>query len=310
MMEQPGIPALKLEKVRKNYDNFTALDAIDLEVAAGEFCALLGPNGAGKSTIIGIISALVRKTSGRVLVCGVDMDRHPNHVKRYVGVVPQEINLNQFEKVESVLLHQGGYFGLSSVQTRRRAQSLLEELHLTDKRHQITRNLSGGMRRRLMIARALVHEPKLLILDEPTAGVDIEIRRGMWAFLQELNRSGTTIILTTHYLEEAEFLCNRLAILDEGKIVEDSSLQVALRRMQSESFLLYLEQQPIVFPSITGCTIEMIDPVTLEISVPVGQTLSEVFSQLLAQGVKVSSMRNKSSRLEAFFVGRLRSGIQ
>lgn len=295
--------ALSLRDLRKTYrSGVEALKGIDLEVAEGEFCALLGPNGAGKSTAIGIVSSLVRKTSGEVRVFGHDLDREPAAVKACIGLVPQEFNFNQFEPVAEIVVNQAGYYGVPRREAWARAESVLRQLDLWDRRAVMARTLSGGMKRRLMIARALVHRPRLLILDEPTAGVDIEIRRAMWDFLRETNRRGTTIILTTHYLEEAERLCRHVAIIDRGEIVENASLPALLDKLRSESFVLDLRRPLGAPPVLDGCTALQLDPLTLEVTVPRGRAINALFHALSRQGVEVTSLRNKQNRLEQLFI--------
>jgi ABC-2 type transport system ATP-binding protein len=299
--------ALSLHRLGKTYANgFAALKGIDLTVEEGDFFALLGPNGAGKSTTIGIICSLVRKTSGRVEVFGIDVDRDFPLAKRQIGVVPQEFNFNNFEKVGDILATQGGYYGLPLGLARERAEKYLRLLELWERRNDAARTLSGGMKRRLMIARALVHEPRLLILDEPTAGVDIELRRSMWGFLQELNRAGTTIILTTHYLEEAESLCRNIAIIDRGEIVENTSVKALLRQLSAETFVLDLSADLPEDFRLEGYPSRRLDAHTLEVTVDKREPLNALFTQLSAQGLPVCSMRNKANRLEELFVALLR----
>lgn len=299
--------ALSIRQLSKTYANgLSALKGIDLDVEEGDFFALLGPNGAGKSTTIGIICSLVRKTGGTVSVFGTDIDRDFPRAKRHIGVVPQEFNFNNFEKVGDILATQAGYYGLPLALARERAEKYLHRLELWDKRSSPARTLSGGMKRRLMIARALVHEPRLLILDEPTAGVDIELRRSMWSFLQELNAAGTTIILTTHYLEEAESLCRNIAIIDGGRIIENTGVKQLLRQMQVETFVLDLGADVGHGFSLEGYPTRVVDARTLEVTVQKGQSLNAVFEALSAASLPVVSMRNKANRLEELFVGLLR----
>lgn len=299
--------ALCIRQLSKTYANgLSALKGIDLDVEQGDFFALLGPNGAGKSTTIGIICSLVRKTGGSVSVFGTDIDRDFPRAKRHIGVVPQEFNFNNFEKVGDILSTQAGYYGLPLALARERAEKYLHRLELWDKRESPARTLSGGMKRRLMIARALVHEPRLLILDEPTAGVDIELRRSMWAFLQELNAAGTTIILTTHYLEEAESLCRNIAIIDGGRIIENTGVKQLLRQMQVETFVLDLGADVIEGFGLDAYPTKVIDARTLEVTVQKGQSLNAVFAALSSANLPVVSMRNKANRLEELFVGLLR----
>ena len=296
-------PALTIRQLTKTYGNgFQALKGIDLEVAEGDFFALLGPNGAGKSTTIGILSTLVNKTGGTVEVFGHDLDRDPSGLKRCLGVVPQEFNFNQFEKAFDILVAQAGYYGIPARLAGERAEKYLTELGLWDKRNVPTRMLSGGMKRRLMIARALIHQPRLLILDEPTAGVDIELRRSMWSFLTELNQQGITIILTTHYLEEAEQLCRNIGIIDHGRIVENTSMRELLMKLHVETFLLDLRNPQPVAPRLEGYPVQLVDPLTLEVQVEKSQGVNALFAQLAAQGIEVLSLRNKTNRLEELFV--------
>lgn len=299
--------ALTIADLEKVYDDGTkALKGIDLIVEEGDFFALLGPNGAGKSTTIGIISSLVRKTSGEVSVFGYDLDTQISRVKRTLGVVPQEFNFNQFEKVEDILLTQAGYYGISLAKARPGVHHFLKKLGLWDKRNTQSRMLSGGMKRRLMIARALVHEPRMLILDEPTAGVDIELRRSLWDFVQDINNQGTTIILTTHYLEEAEQHCRNIAIIDRGEIVEDTSMKDLLSKLQQESFVLDLRQPVEQIPEFTGYSVRKLDNSSLEVQVDKNRGVNELFRQLSDYKIEVASMRNKSNRLEELFVNLTR----
>ena len=297
------IPALTIENLSKVYgDGFEALKGISLKVEQGDFFALLGPNGAGKSTTIGIICSLVAKTAGRVAVFDADIDVDFPAAKKYIGIVPQEFNFNQFEKVLDIVVNQAGFYGLPPGIAHQRAQKYLTALGLWGKRDVPSRTLSGGMKRRLMIARALVHEPRLLILDEPTAGVDIEMRRSMWEFLQQINAEGTTIILTTHYLEEAEALCRNIAIINHGEIVQHSSVKSLLKQLHREIFILdcALELPEVV--TIEGFTVYRVDAHTLEVEVEQGQRINDVFTALDTQAIEISSMRNKSNRLEEMFV--------
>jgi ABC-2 type transport system ATP-binding protein len=296
-------PALALCNLRKTYANgLEALRGIDLEVAEGEFFALLGPNGAGKSTTIGIVCSLVRKTGGTVRVFGHDLDRELNVAKSCIGLVPQEFNFNQFEPVVEIVVNQAGYYGIPRALAYQRAETYLKQLGLWEKRRGMARQLSGGMKRRLMIARALVHEPKLLILDEPTAGVDIEIRRSMWDFLREINARGTTIILTTHYLEEAETLCRHIAIINRGEIIENTRMQTLLGRLHLETFVLDLRRPLAGLPDIRGYPLRQLDELTLEVDVAREQGLNALFPQLSARGIEVASLRNKTNRLEELFM--------
>ena len=296
-------PALTLRQLRKTYANGPeALRGIDLEVAEGEFFALLGPNGAGKSTTIGIICSLVRKSGGSVQVFGHDLDHELSAAKACIGLVPQEFNFNQFEPVVEILVNQAGYYGIPRELAHQRAATYLKQLGLWEKRRVMARELSGGMKRRLMIARALVHEPKLLILDEPTAGVDIEIRRSTWDFLRATNARGTTIILTTHYLEEAESLCRHIAIIDQGRIVENDRMSALIGRLHLETFVLNLRQPLTEPPAVTGYALRRLDEWTLEVDVSRDRGLNELFQALSAQGIDVVSLRNKTNRLEELFV--------
>jgi ABC-2 type transport system ATP-binding protein len=304
--------ALEIKGLKKRYANgVEALKGIDLEVAEGDFFALLGPNGAGKTTAIGIITSLVNKTGGSVNVFGFDLDRQRESVKACIGVVPQEVNLNMFERNFNTLVNQAGYYGVPPRVARQRAEKYLKQLHLWERRDDIARSLSGGMKRRLMIARALIHEPKLLILDEPTAGVDIEIRRSMWQFLQDINAAGVTIILTTHYLEEAESLCRHVAIIDEGRIIKHDRMESVIRELQSESFVLSLAEPLTALPELPGYTVVARGERELEVEVAKGQGLNDLFSALSQQSIGIVSMRTKSNRLEELFirlVGDSRSG--
>lgn len=306
------IPALKITQLTKTYPNgFAALKGIDLTVPQGGFFALLGPNGAGKSTTIGIISSLFKPTSGSVEIFGVDLLKQPAKAKQFLGVVPQEFNFMQFEKIEDILITQAGYFGIPPKQSRPRAEKLLKALGLWEKRDDKARMLSGGMKRRLMIARALMHRPKLLILDEPTAGVDIELRRSMWDFMQQINtEEGTTIILTTHYLEEAEQLCKNIAILDQGEIRINTDMKSLLTSLDMESFVFDLAQPypaPITLTNVVKT--KQPDPLTLEVTLKKGDSLNDVFAQLNAQNIQVASMRNKANRLEELFLGIVENNL-
>jgi ABC-2 type transport system ATP-binding protein len=295
--------ALALRQLTKVYKNgIKALKGIDLEVAEGDFFALLGPNGAGKTTAIGIVTSLVNKTSGTVEVFGHDMDRELETAKSCIGVVPQEMNFNMFESLFTIVVNQAGFYGIPRALAKKRAEKYLKQLQLWERRNSIARSLSGGMKRRLMIARALMHEPRLLILDEPTAGVDIEIRRSMWDFLRDLNGQGTTIILTTHYLEEAENLCRNVAIIEGGRIIERDSMVNVLRKLQTEIFVLNLGGSLSAVPDIPGFRLTLANDHTLEVEVSKGQNLNEIFARLSAQGIEVNSMRNKVNRLEELFI--------
>nr|ELR5213743.1 ABC transporter ATP-binding protein [Providencia rettgeri] len=294
--------ALELSQLTKTYPGgVRALRGIDLSVEDGDFYALLEPNGAGKSTTIGIISSLVNKTSGSVKVFGYDLEKQVVQAKQQLGLVPQEFNFNPFETVLQIVLNQAGYYGVARPVAVQRAEQYLSQLDLWEKRNERARNLSGGMKRRLMIARALMHQPKLLILDEPTAGVDIELRRSMWTFLKSLNAQGTTIILTTHYLEEAEMLCRNIGIIQHGELVENTSMKQLLSQLESETFIFDLvPKSPI--PQLLGYESRLIDTSTLEVDVKREQGLNSVFSQLSEQGIQILSMRNKANRLEELFV--------
>jgi ABC-2 type transport system ATP-binding protein len=295
--------ALVLRKLSKIYKNgIRALKAIDLEVEEGDFFALLGPNGAGKTTAIGITTSLVNKTSGVVEVFGHDIDRELEAAKSCIGLVPQEVNFNMFESPLTIVVNQAGFYGIPRPLAKQRAEKYLKQLQLWDRRNSIARSLSGGMKRRLMIARALMHEPRLLILDEPTAGVDIEIRRSMWEFLRNINDSGTTIILTTHYLEEAENLCRNVAIIEGGNIIERDSMQNVLRKLQTEVFVFNLRDAQATVPRLTGFPAALTDEHTLEIEMTKSQSLNDIFAQLSAQGLTINSMRNKVNRLEELFI--------
>lgn len=300
--------ALKIQGLKKVYKNgVEAVKNIDLEVQKGDFFALLGPNGAGKSTTIGVISSLVNKTAGQVEVFGHNIDTHLEAAKSELGLVPQEFNFSQFETLTQILVNQAGYYGVPRKVAHQRADKYLAQLGLLEKKDKQARTLSGGMKRRLMIARALMHEPKLLILDEPTAGVDIELRRSMWDFLRQINEQGVTIILTTHYLEEAELLCKNIAIIDSGIIVENTTIKALLAKLDKETFILDLKQpvQPVL---LNGYQFSMVDDHTIEVEVAKSQGLNAVFSALTEQGNTVLSMRNKANRLEELFVGLLEQG--
>jgi ABC-2 type transport system ATP-binding protein len=295
--------ALEVKDLTKTYSNgVEALRGIDLVVEEGDFFALLGPNGAGKSTLIGIISSLVNASSGETRVFGTSVQTNRSQAMAEIGLVPQEINFNQFEKPFDIVVNQAGYYGVPRRVARERAEYYLKKLSLWDKAHKMSRSLSGGMKRRLLIARAMVHEPRLLILDEPTAGVDIEIRRAMWKFIQEINEAGTTVILTTHYLEEAENLCRNIAIIDQGRIVENTSIKTLLGKLDVETFVLDLRGPIDSLPALDGMDIVQRDPTSLEVSVPKSRSLTAVFKALEAHGGEVVSMRNKANRLEELFV--------
>ncbi len=296
--------ALEIKNLIKTYaTGVQAVKGIDLTVEQGDFYALLGHNGAGKSTTIGIISSLVNKTSGSVKVFGYDLDTQKTQLKQQIGLVPQEFNFNQFEKVVDVLTQQAGFYGIPLKEAKARAEMWLKKLDLWEKRTHLIRELSGGMKRRVMIARALMHNPKLLILDEPTAGVDIELRRSLWDFLRELNQQGTTIILTTHYLEEAENLCRNIGIIQHGKLIENTSMKSLLAKLETEIFVLDLQNMPQNRPlEIEYYPHKLLDENTLEVEVQRAQGLTNLFTQLTAQNVEVLSMRNKSNRLEELFL--------
>ncbi|ACA31058.1 ABC transporter ATP-binding protein [Histophilus somni] len=294
--------ALEIKQLTKEYKNgVKALSGIELSVEEGDFYALLGHNGAGKSTTIGIISSLINKTSGTIKVFGYDLDRQLAQLKRHIGLVPQEFNFNQFEKIQDILVNQAGYYGIERKEALKRSEIWLKKLDLWEKKDQQAMRLSGGMKRRLMIARALMHNPKLLILDEPTAGVDIELRRAMWTFLKELNQQGTTIILTTHYLEEAENLCRHIGIIQQGKLIVDMSIKALLSQLETETFILDLALSSST-PKVDNYNVTIIDELTMEVEVKRGQGLNQLFSQLSEQGIIVLSMRNKANRLEELFV--------
>lgn len=310
-MNQSTKSALQISQLTKVYeDGFVAIKGIDLNVAEGDFFALLGPNGAGKSTTIGIICSLVRKTEGSVAIFGHDIDADFSAAKQYVGVVPQEFNFNQFEKPIDILINQAGYFGIPAKIAAERAEKYLVQLGLWDKAHMPSRTLSGGMKRRLMIARALMHKPKLLVLDEPTAGVDIELRRSMWEFLQEINKQGTTIILTTHYLEEAESLCRNVAIIDHGQIVQNTSIRELISQLNKETFILDTREELSSCPQVDGYPLKQVDTSTLEVEVEKTQSINELFAALTSQGLHVVSMRNKTNRLEELFFDLVAKNLQ
>ena len=296
--------ALSISNLRKTYANgMEALKGINFNVDAGDFYALLGPNGAGKTTAIGIISSLVNKTSGKVEIFGHDIDTDLEAAKSCIGLVPQELNMNLFDSVQNVVVNQAGYYGIDRRTALQRAEKYLTELRLWDRRKDPARNLSGGMKRRLMIARALIHEPRLLILDEPTAGVDIEIRRSMWEFLRRTNESGTTIILTTHYLEEAENLCRHVAIIDEGRIIEDARMSTVLRKLQREVFVLSLRDPLQAPPDLPGFETLLAEDTELEVTLDRKDDLNTLFGLLDEKNIRVVSMRNKANRLEELFMG-------
>jgi ABC-2 type transport system ATP-binding protein len=295
--------ALAIDNLTKTYKNgHQALKGISLEVPEGDFCALLGPNGAGKSTTIGIVTSLVRKTGGKVSVFGYDIDTHFSQAKQNIGLVPQEFNFNIFEKPIDIVLNQAGYYGIPRSRAYDRAERLLSELGLWDHRNGPARYLSGGLKRRLIIARALIHSPRLLILDEPTAGVDIELRRSMWEFMRRINQQGTTIILTTHYLEEAESLCRNIGIIDHGELIENTTMRSLLGRLHVETFVLDLREPVERAPDLEHYTARLVDPTTLEVDISKEVTVNEVFGMLSQQGIEVISMRNKANRLEELFM--------
>lgn len=309
MNNQPN-KALSIQHLVKTYDNgFQALKGIDLEVEEGDFFALLGPNGAGKSTTIGVICSLVRKSSGSLSVFGIDIDHDFSAAKQYVGVVPQEFNFNQFEKPIDILVTQAGYYGIAASVATKRANKYLKLLGLWEKRDMPSRSLSGGMKRRLMIARALIHEPKLLVLDEPTAGVDIELRRSMWSFLEDINRQGTTIILTTHYLEEAERLCRNVAIIDKGKIVKNTSVKDLIKQLNKETFILDLNKEINDIEPLDGYPLTLVDSTTIEVALDKSKSLNQLFDHLTAHGLEIISMRNKANRLEELFIDMVEKNL-
>ena len=301
--------ALSVQGLTKTYRNgVQALKGIDLAVEEGDFFALLGPNGAGKTTLIGIVTPLVRKTGGEASIFGYDIDRQLEQAKSCIGVVPQEINFNMFETPLTIVVNQAGFYGIPRAIAHQRAEKYLKQLQLWEKRNHASRGLSGGMKRRLMIARALMHEPRLLILDEPTAGVDIEIRRSMWDFLRSINQRGTTIILTTHYLEEAETLCRNIAIIDGGRIIERDRMSNLLRRLHSETFVLSLSQPLTAAPALERYPVKLIDETTLEVEVSKQENLNDLFARLSALGIEVLSLRNKVNRLEEIFMRLVERG--
>ena len=295
--------ALSIRNLKKTYKNgYIALKGIDLDVQQGDFFALLGPNGAGKSTTIGILCSLINKSSGKVSIFGQDIDTAFNQAKRYIGLVPQEFNFNVFEPVIEIVVNQAGYYGINRRHAFEAAERSLHQLGLWEKRQDMARELSGGMKRRLMIARALIHQPKLLILDEPTAGVDIEIRRSMWQFLQNINANGTTIILTTHYLEEAESLCRTIAIIDGGRLIEHTSMRQMLNKLHMETFVFYLMEPVHELPYLPSHEIHQIDESTIEVSIYRDRNLNDLFDAFSRHGLKIVSMKNKVNRLEELFL--------
>ncbi|SFW74941.1 ABC transporter ATP-binding protein [Luteibacter sp. UNCMF366Tsu5.1] len=302
-------PALHVNDLRKTYGNgVEALKGVSLTVQPGDFFALLGPNGAGKSTLIGILSSLVNASSGDAEIFGVSIHKHRSEAMRLIGLVPQEINFNQFEKPFDICVNQAGFYGIGRAEASERAEKYLKELRLWEKAHHQARMLSGGMKRRLMIARAMMNEPKLLILDEPTAGVDIEIRRSMWQFVSGINAAGTTVILTTHYLEEAEQLCRNIAIIDQGRIVKNTTMKSLLATLDVETFVLDVSDVPASLPELPGVVLRKIDDRTIEAEMSRAHDLNSLFAALSANGVTVTSMRNKANRLEELFVRLVEHG--
>ena len=303
-----NLPALQITGLKKTYSNgVTAVKNLDLTIREGDFYALLGPNGAGKSTTIGIISSLVNKSAGQISVFGYDLDSQRSEAKSLIGLVPQEFNFNIFEPVKEILTNQGGYYGLPPAHCRKRADILLKQLGLWEKRKDIARNLSGGMKRRLMIARAMVHEPRLLILDEPTAGVDVEIRHSMWKFLKEMNQQGTTIILTTHYLEEAESLCRNIGIIDKGEIIENTTMRELLKRLQVETFVLDLADPVDPGFELDDFPFRVMDEQCIEVGIHKDQGLNQLFEKLSKRNIRVNSLRNKVNRLEELFMSLVKN---
>ena len=303
--------ALSISNLKKEYQGgIQALKGIDLEVDEGDFFALLGPNGAGKSTTIGVISSLVTKTSGQVKILGIDIDENHSLAKKKLGVVGQEVNFNQFEKVGDIIRNQAGYYGLGFRKSKENAKYYMKKLDIWDKRNEQARKLSGGMKRRIMVAKALVNNPELLILDEPTAGVDIELRRSLWDFLTEINNNGTSIILTTHYLEEAERLCRNIAIIDSGEIVENTSMQELLTRLEVETFILDLLQPINKLPEVSGFQMILENPKRIKVTVEKEQGLNAVFKSLSELGIEISSMRNETGRLEELFLGLVEPSLK
>lgn len=295
--------ALSIRNLRKTYGNgVEALKGVDLAVEEGDFFALLGPNGAGKSTLIGVVSSLVNASAGEVQIFGINLAARRSEAMRQIGLVPQEVNFNQFERPWDIVINQAGYYGVPRARAKERAKELLSQLKLWDKRFDLSRNLSGGMKRRLMIARAMMHEPRLLILDEPTAGVDIEIRRSMWRYIEAINEAGTTVILTTHYLEEAEQLCRNIAIIDHGQIIRNTSVRALLAQLDVETFVLDVRDELTEAPTLDGLTVRLRDPSTLEVDVPRDAAINDLFERLRNTNIRVQSMRNKSNRLEELFV--------
>ena len=303
--------ALEIKNLNKTYaSGVVALKGIDLKVSEGDFFALLGPNGAGKSSTIGIIASLVTKSSGKVKIFDIDIDQNFPEAKRMLGVVSQEINFNNFEKVFDIVTTQAGYYGIPLKAAKEKTEVVLKRLGLWEKRDEQARNLSGGFKRRLMIAKALIHEPNLLILDEPTAGVDIELRREMWDFLKEINANGTTIILTTHYLEEAEQLCKNIAIIDHGDLVENTSMKNLLSQLDVQGYVLDIDKSLDSPPSLHNYSISLEDPSTLNVTIKKNQSINDLINELSSIGIKVTSMRNKSNRLEEMFIEMVKRGYQ
>ncbi|MDT8426198.1 MAG: ABC transporter ATP-binding protein [Methyloprofundus sp.] len=301
--------ALSIRNLKKTYANgLVAIKGIDLDVEEGDFFALLGPNGAGKSTTIGVISSLVNASSGDVRIFDADLKRNTQLAKSYIGLVPQEVNFNQFETARNIVMNQAGYYGMARKEAKLQTEHCLKLMHLWDQRDTVSRRLSGGMKRRVMIARALVHKPRLLILDEPTAGVDIEIRRSMWATMKQVNEQGTTIILTTHYLEEAENLCRNIAIINQGEIVENTDMQSLLARLNEELFICDLKEPLSVAPTVGGYQVEWLNPLQLSISVPKSLGLNQLFQGLSEQDIEIVSLKNKSNRLEQLFLALVDQG--
>jgi ABC-2 type transport system ATP-binding protein len=303
--------ALEVNELRKTYSgNVIALKGVSFSVEKGDFFGLLGPNGAGKSTLIGIITSLVNKSSGSVSIFGYDTERSPALAKSCIGLVPQEFNFSLFEKVLQIVVNQAGYYGVPRIIAVQRAEKYLKALDLWDKRHAVSRTLSGGMKRRLMIARALMHEPQLLILDEPTAGVDIEVRRSLWLFLKQLNEEqGITIILTTHYLEEAESLCKNIAIIDKGQLIENTNIKNLLRKLDKQYLVLDLESPMVFSPELNGFSFNLIDPTTLEVGFGTDQSLNDLFALFNSTGIRIASLRNKTNRLEELFVNLVKDHV-
>ena len=300
--------AIEIKQLYKTYaGGVEALKGIDLTIESGDFFALLGANGAGKSTTIGLISSLLKKTSGSIQICGIDLDKNPTAAKQYLGLVPQEINLNIFEPCYQILMNQAGYYGIPRTIAHTRAETLLKQLGLWHKKNTIARRLSGGMKRRLMIARALIHHPRVLILDEPTAGVDIEIRHSMWEFLKRTNAAGTTIILTTHYLEEAELLCKHIAIIDKGRLIENTSTQALLNTLQHQTYVMSTEKPIHFLPDLSPWESKQLDAYTFELRIDNQHTLNDVFARLNQQDLIITSLRNKTNRLEELFMDLISS---